>query len=284
MGKRNKLTIIDTHTHIGAIPGMIFTGRMVIQAMDEAGVDKTIGMRMISGGGGPFGASQKHNPYNGNDYIAEMQEKYPDRIIGFCMVDFFDQDISSIGWKSGTVDLVKENNATKELIRCVKDLNLKGLFMHPDFQGFTPNNFDFVGPVLDTLVSLQKEFRKKLPVLIHGVGSNIHYTVPEQIGDLARHYPDLLFIVPQIGWMLLAYSMITVAKKFKNIYLELMLNVNIISSIRAINEIGADRLTLGTDAPWGSYTLGQKMIEEIANTEDRELILGGTIEKILDIS
>ena len=217
MKKRNKLTIVDTHTHIGAIPGMVFTGGMAVQAMDKAGVDKTIGIRMISGGGGPFGASQKHNPYNGNDYIAEMQGKYPDRIIGFCMVDFFDQNIGSIGWKPGIVNLVKENYATKELIRCIKDLNLNGLFMHPDFQGFAPNNFAFIGLVLDTLVSLQKELKKKLPVLIHGVGSNIHYTVPEQIGELAQHYPDLLFIVPQIGWMLLADSMINVAKKLDNI-------------------------------------------------------------------
>ena len=61
-----------------------------------------------------------------------------------------------------------------------------------------------------------------------------------------------------------------------------MLNVNIISSIKAIKEVGANRFTLGTDAPWGSYSLGQRMIEEIAKKEeDRELILGGAILKIL---
>ncbi|MDZ7837961.1 MAG: hypothetical protein U5N58_08410 [Actinomycetota bacterium] len=130
--------------------------------------------------------------------------------------------------------------------------------MHPDFQGFASNNFNLVTPVLDTLVNLQNNLNRKLPAqLIHGVGSNIHYTVPEQIKELAQHYPELVFIVPQIGWkMLLADSMIEVAIT-KYIYLELMLNVNIISSIKAIRELGATQV-LGTDAPWGKLLLGKK--------------------------
>lgn len=278
-----KRPVIDTHTHIGVIPDMTFTGDMVIQEMDRACVDKTIGIRMIAGGGGPFGASTKHNLFIGNDYIAEVQKKYPDRIIGFCMVDFFDQNSRSIGWKPGKSELIKDNHAVLELRRCIKKLKLYGLFMHPDFQGYAPNNMPFVRPVLDELHHLQDEEKRILPVLVHGVGNNIHYTVPEQIGDLAQHYPDLTFIVPQLGWALLADSMITVAKQHNNIYLELMLNINIVATKQAVQEIGAERLTLGNDAPWGSYTLGRKMIEEIAAPRERELILGGTIANILGL-
>lgn len=284
MGNRKKWPVIDTHTHIGAIPGMIFTGDMVVKELDKAGFDKTIGIRMIAGGGGPFGASPKHNPFNGNDYIAQMQQRYPDRIIGFCMVDFFDQDIRSVGWKAGVLQLVEKNNAVDELKRAIRELKLNGLFMHPDFQGYAPNNLDFVSPVLDTLVDLQKEERRTLPVLVHGVGNNLHYTVPEQIGDLAQSYPGLFFIVPELGWMLMADAMIDVAKKYENIILELMLNVNILATKRAVEEIGAHRLTLGTDAPWGSYSLGRKMIEEIAFPENEELIMGGTIAQLLGLS
>jgi predicted TIM-barrel fold metal-dependent hydrolase len=278
-----KRLVIDTHTHIGVIPDMTFTGDMVIAELDRAGVDKTIGIRMIAGGGGPFGASTKHNPYNGNDYIAEVQKKYPDRIIGFCMVDFFDQNSRSFGWKPGESKLIKDNNAVLELRRCIKNLKLNGLFMHPDFQGYASNNMPFVSPVLDELVKLQDEEKRILPVLVHGVGNNIHYTVPEQIGNLAQHYTNLTFIVPQLGWALLADSMITVAKQHNNIYLELMLNINIVATKQAVREIGAQRLTLGTDAPWGSYTLGRKMIEEIASHEEREFILGGTIANLLGL-
>ncbi len=283
MGNQKKWPVIDTHTHIGAIPGMIFTGDMVVRELDKAGFDKTIGIRMIAGGGGPFGASPEHNPYNGNDYIAQMQSNYPDRIIGFCMVDFFDQNIGTIGWKAGVTKLVDKNNAVEELRRAIGELKLNGLFMHPDFQGYAPNNLEFVGQVLDTLVELQKEEGRSLPVLVHGVGNNLHYTVPEQIGGLAQSYPELFFIIPELGWMLMADAMIAVAKDHENIYLELMLNVNILATRRAVKEIGAHRLTLGTDAPWGSYSLGRKMIEEIASPKECELIMGGTIAELLGI-
>ena len=279
-----QFSTIDTHTHIGALPHMIFTGEMAIEALDKAGVDKTIAIRIIRGGGGPFGASPKHNPYNGNDYIAKMQEKYPERIIGFCMIDVYDQNICEIGWKPGKLNLVKINNAIEELKRCIRELKLKGLFLHPDFQCYAPNEIALVAPILDTLVELQREMKKKLPVLIHGVGNNIHYVVPEQIGEIAKSYPELSFIASQLGWASLADSMIEVAKKQENIYLELVLNINILDTKKIVNEIDAQRLTLGTDAPWGSYTLGRKMIEEIAGAEKQDYILGGTIAELLGIS
>jgi hypothetical protein len=75
--------------------------------------------------------------------------------------------------------------------------------------------------------------------------------------------------------------MITVAKQHNNIYLELMLIINIVAMKQAVKEIGAERLTPGTDAPWGSYPLRRKMIEEIASLEERKLILGGTIANLL---
>jgi len=278
-----KWPIIDTHTHIGALPYMIFTGEMAIEVMDKAGVDKTIAIRNIDGGGGPFGASPKHNPYNGNDYIAEMQMKYPDRIIGFCMVDIYDQNTWEVGWKPGKSNLIKTNNAVEELKRCIKKLHLKGLFLHPDFQCYACNELKLVAPLLDTLKELQKETGKKLPVLVHGVGYNIHYVVPEQIGELAESFPDLCFIASQLGWISLTDSMIKVAKKHENIYIELLLNINILAVKRVIEEIDPQRLTLGTDAPWGSYSLGHKMIEELASVDKQEYILGGTIAQLLGI-
>ena len=240
--------IIDTHTHIGALPNIIFTGEMAIEALDNAGVDKTIAIRTIRGGGGPLGATQQENPYNGNDYIAEMQLKYPDRLIGFCMVDVYNQNICEIGWKPGQLNLVKTNHAVEELKRCIGELELKGLFMHPDFQCYALNEFALVAPILDALVELQKEMNKKLPVLIHGVGHNIHYVIPEQIGEIAKRYPELCFITSQLGWALLSDYMIEVARKYENIYLELVININVLATKKIVEEIDAQRITLGADA------------------------------------
>ncbi len=174
--------VIDTHTHIGVLPNMVFTGEMALEAMDAAGVDRTIAIRMIDDGGGPFGAVWQHNPHNGNDYIADLQRRYPERIIGFCMVDVYDQDSRSIGWRSGRSELVKTNHAVEELRRSIEDLGMLGLFMHPDFQCYAANDVALVGPILNALSELQAKTAKRLPVLLHGVGNNMHYTVPEQIG------------------------------------------------------------------------------------------------------
>jgi hypothetical protein len=77
--------------------------------------------------------------------------------------------------------------------------------------------------------------------------------------------------------------MIKVAKKQENIFLELLLNINILGTGKVIGEIDAQRLTLGTDAPWGSYSLGRKMIEELTTADKQEYILGGTISKLLGL-
>lgn len=143
------------------------------------------------------------------------------------------------------------------------------------------SNMRVLTPVLDSLVELQKKTKKRLPVLVHGVGNNVHYVVPEQLGKLAKNYPDLCFLTSQLGWVSLTDSMIDVAREHENIYLELIVTVNILAAKRIVENIGDQRLTLGTDAPWGSYTLGRKMVEEIAPEEKWDSILGGTISKLL---
>src|SRR5262245_22985811 len=62
----------------------------------------------------------------GNDYVAGVVEKYPDRFIGFASVD---------PWKGQA--------ALKELERAVKELGLRGLKLHPTSQAFFPNDERF---------------------------------------------------------------------------------------------------------------------------------------------
>ena len=78
--------------------------------------------------------------------------------------------------------------------------------------------------------------------------------------------------------------MVRVAKQHANICIELVLNVNILGTKRIVAEIEPKRITMGTDAPWGSYTLGRKMVEEIAEPEKQHLILGGSIQNILSLT
>ena len=101
---------------------------------------------------------------------------------------------------------------------------------------------------------------------------------------MAKVYPELTFIVSQSGTVQLLDSMIRVAKQHPNICIELVLNVNILGTKRIVAEIEPQRVMMGTDAPWGSYSLGRKMVEEIAEPEKQGLILGGSIQKILSLT
>lgn len=111
--------------------------------------------------------------------------------------------------------------------------------MHPDFQCYAANDIALVGPILEALIELQRKTERRLPVLIHGVGNNMHHTVPEQIGDLAEKYPQLTFIVSESGIVPLLDSMIRIAKRHHNIYIELVVNVNILDTKKIVDEIEA---------------------------------------------
>ena len=86
--------IIDSHNHIGKRKGINFTAEEMIEWLDKAGVDACV-------------VTSQVETIN-NDYVAEMQKKYPDRIIGYAVVNPWE-------WE-----------AEEELERCFRDLNLYG--------------------------------------------------------------------------------------------------------------------------------------------------------------
>lgn len=118
-GGRKKYPVIDGHCHLGAGGGRAFLGEDLIRMMNKAGVDKAVifplpGILSFSGGKGTI----RNNYYNTNDYIVEIQDKYPDRIIGFAGID---------PRYTGNQELGMPNLAVIELERCIKKLKLKGV-------------------------------------------------------------------------------------------------------------------------------------------------------------
>ncbi|NIM45409.1 MAG: amidohydrolase family protein, partial [Nitrososphaeria archaeon] len=98
--------------------------------MNEGRVDKAVIF-----GAGPYLFPQF------NKMIAETVNKYPDRLIGFARVDPYEGE-----------------KAVDELAHAVKDLGMKGLKLHPLFQGFRIDS-----PVVHTVL---EEVRKMdIPVL-----------------------------------------------------------------------------------------------------------------------
>jgi len=147
-------------------------------------------------------------PYMGNDYVADIVQKYPDQFMGFASVD---------PWKGKL--------AIQELERSVKELGLRGLKFHPTTQAFFPNDPQFY-PLWEKAAALD------IPVLFHtgqtGVGSGrpggggykLKYAHPMLLDDVAADFPTLTIIMahPAVPWQ---EEQLAVALHKSNVYIDL---------------------------------------------------------------
>jgi predicted TIM-barrel fold metal-dependent hydrolase len=148
-------------------------------------------------------------PYVGNDWVASIVRKYPHRFTGFASVD---------PWKGVT--------AVQEVERSVKELDLRGLKLHPTTQAFFPNDRRFY-PLWEKCAELG------IPVLFHtgqtgvgartpgGGGYKLKYAQPiPYLDDIAADFPELTLIMahPAVPWQ---EEQLAVALHKANAYIDL---------------------------------------------------------------
>jgi predicted TIM-barrel fold metal-dependent hydrolase len=152
------------------------------EEQDIFGVLLTIDNRSVSGS--PPAAS--------NDYMAELQNRYPDRFISF-----------------GSVDPWLGAAAVKEAERCVRELGLRGFKFHASSQRFFANDQRFY-PLWEKISELG------VPALFHsgmtgvgagtpgGGGIKFEYCRPiPYMDDIAADFPELSIIMahPAFPWV-----------------------------------------------------------------------------------
>ena len=128
-------------------------------------------------------------PYTGNDEIAALVARWPDRFIGFA-----------------SVDPHQGRRAVQEIGRAVRDLGLRGLKFHAGAQRFYAND-PRCYPLWEAAQELQ------VPVLFHtgttllgqgqpgGGGVQLEWTKPmPYIDDVAAEFPDLTIIMAHPAW------------------------------------------------------------------------------------
>ena len=148
----------------------------------------------------------------------------------------------------------------------------KGLKVHQCWQRFSLN-----GPIFDNIVQFAVE--NGLPLFVHV------WSIRDlkQLLEKAKEYPELRLIVAHLfGFE--AYA--RCEWKLKNVYFEIS-SPSLISEYRlheAIQQIGAQRLVMGTDIPYGRNNLS-RTLERIRSSEisaeERELILGQNMADLL---
>ncbi len=235
----------------------------VLAAMDAAGVDRTVLL------GFPWRDSAICALHN--DYLIECVQRYPDRLIGFAIVNP----------AAGAA-------AAQELARSL-EAGLRGCGeVGPDGQGFRLDSAHDLGPLAEVLTAYGR------PLLTHCSEPLGHAyagkgTVwPQQVVAAAGHFPDLRIIAAHWGGGLPFYELMPeVAAAVGNVYYDsaastYLYRFDIFRQVVAL--VGAERVLWGTDYP----LLGQARF--LARTRaaglapsDLAAVLGGNAARLLGL-
>ncbi len=144
-------------------------------------------------------------------------------------------------------------DALEELER-IKALGLKGVKLHPDYQGFFVDD-----PRVFPLY--QKIARLGLPLLLHcgwdPVSPQSVHTPPEALARVLEAFPQLTVVGAHLGGMK-RYDEVEkhLAGKYPNLYIDISMSPRYCTDRdqfrRILNLQGAERVLFGTDCPWGS--------------------------------
>ncbi len=185
----------------------------------------------------------------GNDLVAEAVRRYPDRFVGFTLLNPH----------RGREAMLREQE------RCA-GLGLRGVKLIPHYQDYPPE-----GPLID--VACRWAYERRQVILNH------HWGSAAQVERLTREYPGACFIA---GHLTTEYA--DLMKERRNLYVctcPLWRGPRDCETVVA--EIGADRLMFGSDLQdlpiaWG---LGPILFARLAAHQKR-LILGGNLERVLE--
>lgn len=246
--------LVDSHVHIGRrfdkrLVEYIMGGQyreladQLIIDMDKNGIDISI----------TFGLLDLDTAYQ-----AEIQKRYPDRIISCAWIDPHRRDAMD-EWKNG-----------------VEVLGIRGLKLHGWWQQFALSDLDLLYPFVKVCED------NHLPVIAHSMGDNC-MTTPLQLEELAKAFPAVNFVMAHGGNVWLPEEGILVAKRNKNVFLD----TPYMSSYwiaKAVEELGADKVAMGSDYPW--YYI-ESMLDHIhicvPKEEDREWVMGRTMATVFGL-
>ncbi|MFW6060141.1 MAG: amidohydrolase family protein [Phycisphaeraceae bacterium] len=211
----------------------------IVREMDRLGVEKVC----VFGLSGVFSDEQPDN-----DYVAEAVRRYPERFVGFTLVNPF----------RGPEEM------RRELERGAA-MGMRGVKLIPSYQGYPEE-----GPNID--VACQWAHERGELILNHEWGS------PEQMRRLVTTYPNACFLT---GHTTTKYA--EVMREHENLYVCSCPLLGPRACEQVVEAIGAERFMFGsdlTDLPiaWG---LGPILLARIS-AEEKRLILGGNLARLLE--
>ncbi|XCP84690.1 amidohydrolase family protein [Roseburia hominis] len=235
--------IIDMLAHIGVKKGEDYKVESLLEIMEQSGVDRC----MI--------CSQLETI--NNEYIHECCVKYPDRTIGFAVINPWDVD------------------GEEQLERCFRDYHFYGLKLNAIRFGYSADRHS----VLDPYFELCRKYHKC--VVVHGQSDM--FSIPDKWAEMAKAFPDVPVILYHIGVPMMYERACQLAKEIPNFYLSTC--GAYVPVIRMAYEIaGPEKVLYSSDAPFGDEAQEIEKIRYICDNEEHlELMLGKNAEKLLGL-
>jgi len=246
--------IIDAHAHVGPYIADPLKRKKIdahpddtveayLRDMDDADIDMGI----------TFGRLDRDNQYQ-----ADIQKKYPDRIISCAFID------------------PRTDDAVKEFRHCVEDLELKGLKLHGWWHSFSCADHDLLDPLFEICAKYD------LPVIMHSMGDNC-YTTPVQIEEMAHTFPTVKFIAAHGGNLWLAEEGTQVSERTANVIMDAssMEGFRITHNAKTLKH---GQFIMGSGWPFNNLRAVRYNIERcVPDLEAREWIMGRAAAELFHI-
>jgi uncharacterized protein len=205
---------IDCHAHVPSVRGTwglpFFSAQSYVEHMDRVGIASTI-MLPFDGLYHPAGPC--------NDEVVEWCAPYPDRLIPF-----------------GTVT-PRDPGAADEVTRCVEELGMKGLKLHPWMQAFHP-----LEPVMDPIYERARDHG--VPLLFHDGTPPL--STPLQVAEVAGRFPGLVVVLGHGGLNDLYGEAIEAARRHPHVWI-CMASLHGQAMREIVKHAPLDRIVFGSD-------------------------------------
>jgi len=244
--------IIDAHAHLTAEDSTL-TDTAVAECA-RLGVDRIVCSTI---------AGYRHYPtpeqvWRSNDAQVAAMRAHPDLVLGYCYVNP----------RHGRA-------ALDDLRRRIEDQGMVGIKL------WVATRCD--DPLVDPVIEQAIEYRA--PVLVHAwrktVGQLPYESTAEDVARLGRRYPEAAIIMAHLGGQ--TESAINAIAPYPNIRVDTSGSLIGGGEVAiAVQRLGADRVVFGSDLHGGDLAANiGKILAADLTPRDQDLVLGGTMEKLL---
>lgn len=166
----------------------------------------------------------------------------------------------------------------------IKTRGLKGIKLHPDYQGFYVDD-PALFPLYEAITASQ------LPLLLHAgfdpISPNLPHATPDRIANVVKNFPNLTLIAAHLG-SYHHFESVMDELAGKSIYLEFSQAGTYESTAnlqRLVSKHGAEQILFGTDAPWDTPSRVLEALYALKlPSADADLILSGNAKRLLGLS